>query len=80
MPTAVFSQVFIALGLCNCPTDYSFQLIDMFLLEGEIVLQRLIVNSLSLSASKIIGIEDEFVRSLLELIIHRTCIAFYRRR
>ena len=56
MPTAVFSQVFIALGLCNCPTDYSFQLIDMFLLEGEIVLQRLIVNSLSLSASKIMDI------------------------
>eukprot|EP00347_Sterkiella_histriomuscorum_P007534 403348553 len=60
LPAAVYSQLFLTLGLNNCSLDNAYQIIDLFLLEGEKVLIKIIVNCLKLKEKKILSFKQEF--------------------
>ena len=59
MPEGAFSQIFIALGLYSCPLELACQIFDLFLLEGERVIQRLVINSLRYNEKKILRMRDD---------------------
>lgn len=46
IPEGAYAQVFITLALYNCDEHISCCILDLFLLEGEKALVRLVINSI----------------------------------
>ncbi|CDW78116.1 usp6 n-terminal-like protein [Stylonychia lemnae] len=61
LPSTVYSQIFITLGLYNCKIEHAMSIVDLFLLEGEKALFKLIINCMKLKQKKILSFNQDFV-------------------
>jgi len=58
-PTACFSQTLLTLGIYSLPFPLACQVLDLFLLDGEQAIRKLIINSLMLFEQEILLTEDQ---------------------
>jgi len=63
-----FSQFFIAVCSYNCPLSFAFNVFDLFIIEGEQVLIRLIINSIKMQEETILSMDSELV--IVSLLIY----------
>jgi hypothetical protein len=58
-PNASFSSFLLSLGLYTLPLPLALQVIDLFLLEGEVAVRRIVVGAVILSESELRRCEDQ---------------------